>query len=95
MAHESDPGDRPSAGGKRDLVVEKILADRERLPRFAGIAGTTGYEWLNVISRLLVDDDGLASLDRIWRQVPGRKWHARQMGKTNSSNEVVLIHRAS
>jgi len=25
MAHESDPGDRPSAGGKRDLVVEKIL----------------------------------------------------------------------
>jgi hypothetical protein len=32
--------------------------------------------------------------ERIWRHVPGRKWHARQMGKTNSSNEVVLIHRA-
>jgi DNA modification methylase len=32
--------------------------------------------------------------NRIWRQVPGRKWHARQKGKTNSSNEVVLIHRA-
>jgi tRNA 2-thiouridine synthesizing protein A len=25
MSHESDPGDRPSAGGKRDLVAERIL----------------------------------------------------------------------
>jgi hypothetical protein len=32
--------------------------------------------------------------NRIWRQVPGRKWHARQKGKTNSSKEVVLVHRA-
>ncbi len=31
---------------------------------------------------------------RIWRQVPNRKWHATLMGKTNSSNEVVLVHRA-
>lgn len=32
--------------------------------------------------------------DRVWRQVPGRKWHARQKGTTNSSKEVVLVHRA-
>lgn len=32
--------------------------------------------------------------NRIWRQVPGRKWHARQKGTTNSSKEVVLVHRA-
>jgi DNA modification methylase len=31
---------------------------------------------------------------RIWRQVPNRKWHATLMGRTNSSNEVVLVHRA-
>lgn len=31
---------------------------------------------------------------RIWRQVPNRKWHAALMGKTNSSHEVVLVHRA-
>lgn len=30
----------------------------------------------------------------IWRSVPHRKWHASIIGKTNSSNEVVLIHRA-
>jgi (1->4)-alpha-D-glucan 1-alpha-D-glucosylmutase len=63
--------EKPERDGEFYLAVEKILADHERLPRFAGIAGTTGYEWLNVISRLLVDDDGLASLDRTWRQVAG------------------------
>ena len=31
---------------------------------------------------------------RIWRQVPGRKWHAAIKGRTHSSREVVLIHRA-
>ncbi|HEX5422520.1 MAG TPA: DNA methyltransferase [Candidatus Acidoferrales bacterium] len=31
---------------------------------------------------------------RIWREVPGRKWHASLLGKTHASNEVVLIHRA-
>lgn len=31
---------------------------------------------------------------RIWRDVPHRKWHAALNGKTHSSREVVLIHRA-
>src|SRR5262249_22180730 len=53
------------------VVAEKILADGERLPRFAGVAGTTGYEWLNVISRLLLDDRGLATLGRTWHDVSG------------------------
>ena len=51
--------------GKRRfyVVAEKILADGERFPRFAGVVGTTGYEWLNVISRVPVDDRGLAVLE--------------------------------
>jgi hypothetical protein len=32
--------------------------------------------------------------NRIWRQVPNRKWHATLAGKTHSANEVVLVHRA-
>ena len=52
-------------------MVEKILADRERLPKFAGVHGTTGYEWLNVISRLLAGDGGLARLDRVWHEASG------------------------
>jgi len=53
------------------VVVEKILAEGERLPRFEGVAGTTGYEWLNVISRALLDDRGLPALDRLWRETSG------------------------
>jgi hypothetical protein len=37
----------------------------------------------------------LSSDGRIWRQVPNRKWHARQRGATHSANEVVLVHRAT
>jgi DNA modification methylase len=40
------------------------------------------------------DEVSVGRAGRIWRQVPGRKWHARQKGATNSSKEVVLIHRA-
>lgn len=49
------------------VVVEKILAEGETMPAFAGVAGTTGYEWLNVISRVLADGAGLAPLERTWR----------------------------
>ena len=55
------------------VVVEKILADNEPLPHFPGVAGTTGYEWLNVISRVLVDGKGLDPLERTWRDFTGER----------------------
>src|SRR5262249_36954335 len=61
----------PATGRGCYVVVEKVLADRERLPRFAGVAGTTGYEWLNVIARVLADDRGLASLEETWCEASG------------------------
>ncbi|MCG6203799.1 malto-oligosyltrehalose synthase [Rhodopseudomonas sp. HC1] len=51
------------------MVIEKILGEGEKLQRFAGVHGTTGYEWLNVITQVLVDGAGLAPLDEIWRQI--------------------------
>jgi (1->4)-alpha-D-glucan 1-alpha-D-glucosylmutase len=45
------------------VVVEKILAEDRELPRLAGVAGTTGYEWLDLISRTLLDHRGIAALD--------------------------------
>jgi (1->4)-alpha-D-glucan 1-alpha-D-glucosylmutase len=53
------------------VLVEKILAEGEPLPRFPGVAGTTGYEWLNTISHLLLDGRGLAALDVAWREASG------------------------
>ncbi|WP_027556740.1 malto-oligosyltrehalose synthase [Bradyrhizobium sp. Cp5.3] len=53
-------------------VIEKILCEHERLPRFAGIQGTTGYEWMNAITQVLVDPKGLEALDETWRQISNR-----------------------
>jgi (1->4)-alpha-D-glucan 1-alpha-D-glucosylmutase len=53
------------------VVIEKILAEGERLPRFAGVSGATGYEWLNCISRVLLDEKGLQGLDAIWHETSG------------------------
>ncbi len=53
------------------LVVEKILGEGEDLPRFAGVRGTTGYEWLNTITHVLVDANGLDSLDGTLHRATG------------------------
>lgn len=53
-------------------IIEKILCEHERLPHFAGVHGTTGYEWMNIITHVLVDPKGLEALDETWRQVSNR-----------------------
>src|SRR5581483_2509670 len=55
------------------VVVEKILSPGELLPDLTGVAGTTGYEWLNLISRLLLDDAGLPQLENTWRASSGEQ----------------------
>jgi (1->4)-alpha-D-glucan 1-alpha-D-glucosylmutase len=54
-------------------VVEKILEPDETLPPFPGVAGTTGYEWLNAISRALIDPQGLQPLSQTWRTFTGEQ----------------------
>ncbi len=51
------------------VVIEKILGENEKLQRFPGVYGTTGYEWMNVLTHLLIDPKGLDTLDEVWRQV--------------------------
>lgn len=55
------------------IIVEKILGEGEPMPRLPGVSGTTGYEWLNIISRVLVDGRGLALLETTWRNVTGER----------------------
>ncbi len=50
-------------------VIEKILGEEEKLPKFRGVHGTTGYEWMNVLTQVLIDGNGLAPLDEVWRQI--------------------------
>jgi (1->4)-alpha-D-glucan 1-alpha-D-glucosylmutase len=51
------------------IVVEKILGERETLRPFVGVEGTTGYEALNAITRVLIDGRGLDPLDETFRQI--------------------------
>ncbi|MFZ1884082.1 MAG: malto-oligosyltrehalose synthase [Rhodoplanes sp.] len=51
------------------IVVEKILADGEPMPDLPGVAGTTGYDVLNVLTRVLLDDSGLEQLDKFYSDV--------------------------
>jgi len=71
-----DPGEYLSrlrnlaADGERPfyIVVEKILARHERLRTDWPIAGTTGYEFINLINGVFVDPDGKQALDRTYRR---------------------------
>jgi (1->4)-alpha-D-glucan 1-alpha-D-glucosylmutase len=64
---------RPGHSDPFYTVVEKILEPDESLPAFPGVAGTTGYEWLNAISRVLIEPEGLAPLAQVWRDFTGEQ----------------------
>jgi (1->4)-alpha-D-glucan 1-alpha-D-glucosylmutase len=55
------------------IIVEKILGEQEAMPTLPGVAGTTGYEWLNVLTHVYLDGAGLQQLDRTWRDFTGQQ----------------------
>lgn len=82
-------------------AIEKILCEHERLPKFAGVQGTTGYEWMNVITHVLVDPKGLEALDETWRQISNRpprlapyvKEAKRRVLETLLASEFTVLSR--
>ncbi|THD71445.1 MAG: malto-oligosyltrehalose synthase [Bradyrhizobium sp.] len=82
-------------------VVEKILGEHEKLHAFSGVHGTTGYEWLNAITQVLVDGDGLGPLDEVWRQIsnlsptlePVLKDAKRRVLETLLTSEFTVLRR--
>src|SRR4051794_20688687 len=83
------------------MVIEKILGPGEKLPTFAGVHGTTGYEWLNVITQVLLDGKGLPPLDDAWRQIsnspaalePHLKEAKRRVLQTLLTSEFTVLSR--
>ena len=68
------PPDPRGAGQQRrarsTLLIEKILGEGEKLRAFAACDGTTGYEWLNAISQvLLLPARAIDRSKEIWRQI--------------------------
>jgi (1->4)-alpha-D-glucan 1-alpha-D-glucosylmutase len=83
------------------VVIEKILGEREKLPTFTGVHGTTGYEWLNAITQVLIDGKGLDPLDEVWRQLsnlpprlaPVLKEAKRRVLETLLTSEFTVLTR--
>jgi (1->4)-alpha-D-glucan 1-alpha-D-glucosylmutase len=53
------------------VVVEKILEGTEVLPEGWPVAGTTGYDWLNLVVGLFDDRDGCERIVTIYREWTG------------------------
>ena len=62
---------RRRGGAEIYVVAEKILSGDEQLPTDWAVCGTTGYDLLNIVSRLQVDADGLAELREFYDEVTG------------------------
>lgn len=54
------------------LIVEKILATGEELPREWNVDGTTGYDFMNDVSALLHDTNGADPFADRWNTISGR-----------------------
>ena len=64
------PAPAPVAPGRTlpiYVVVEKIVAPHEEVPREWAVQGSTGYRYANVINGLMIDGSAKAKLDRAWR----------------------------
>ncbi len=75
---------------KNSLVVQLVaFSDPEwQLPAYLKAMEDAGFKELHPVCapQYLFEE-------RIWRQVPGRKWYANHKGKTASSKEVLLLHK--
>ena len=75
-------------GPETTLVQVVAFSEPEwQLPRYLEVMETCGFCELRPWD--LQDD----SEGRLWREVPNRKWYARQKDRALGSREVVLVHR--
>ncbi len=65
------PEAQRDAAGELYVVAEKILSGNEQLPSDWAVSGTTGYEFVNLVSRLLVDADGVKELRATYEELSG------------------------
>ncbi len=69
-ARKVRPGDESDALGIY-TVVEKITSGDEDLPKMWRVAGTTGYDFLNIANTLFIDPHGWHELESIYRDFTG------------------------
>ncbi|MFC0336406.1 maltooligosyl trehalose synthase [Kushneria avicenniae] len=70
------------------IFVEKILEGNESLPLDWGVTGTTGYEFMNAVSKLQHDPEGEAPLKALWHALSGRE-HSFEKEVARARREIV------
>ena len=70
------PVPQPTAGARPAslplyVVIEKIVAPHEQVPRDWAVHGTTGYRFANVVNGIMIDTTVKTRLDRVWRAFVG------------------------
>jgi (1->4)-alpha-D-glucan 1-alpha-D-glucosylmutase len=73
------------------VVVEKILGGEEPLHDEWLLAGTTGYDFLNFVSKLFVDAAGLAELEDVYSRFIDQRLDFREVAHESK----LLIFRAA
>jgi (1->4)-alpha-D-glucan 1-alpha-D-glucosylmutase len=69
-ARKVQPGDDSDALGIY-TIVEKITSGDEALPKNWRVAGTTGYDFLNIANTLFIDPSGWRELEDVYRDFTG------------------------
>lgn len=68
---QGSPSDEPQTTKGFYIVLEKILAHGEELPKEFPVAGTTGYDFLDSVNTVFVDSAGLQQLDAFYKSFTG------------------------
>jgi len=78
-----------SVSSKQTTLIQLVAFSNpeQQLPQYLDVMESSGYQEC-LLSEHLDSCDG-----RLWRQIPGRKWHANSKGELGSGKEVVLIHK--
>jgi (1->4)-alpha-D-glucan 1-alpha-D-glucosylmutase len=72
------------------LVLEKILADYERLPDDWPVHGTTGYRFMNVVNGLFVDGTARSRFDRLYAAFIGERLDFDPVAR--AAKTLIIVH---
>jgi (1->4)-alpha-D-glucan 1-alpha-D-glucosylmutase len=85
-ASSTRPQEAPQ--GEPYIVVEKILAPHERLPADWRTDGTTGYDFMDQVGRLMHDPAGEAPLTALWCELSGN--NASYEAEERAARRLIL-----
>jgi (1->4)-alpha-D-glucan 1-alpha-D-glucosylmutase len=85
---------RQVAGADVWIIVEKILEPGETLPQEWPVAGTTGYDAIAEVQRVLVDPAGEAPLDELYQAVTDDRLSFAEHAASGKRHVATTILRA-